>query len=71
MKTGKLEIMTVTYKISGDLLNGGAWVDKKFIPNIEKETIYRKIKRIDIEKGILICECDRKFLLNKNLSVTK
>jgi hypothetical protein len=71
METNKLEFMTVTYRISGDLLNGGGWVDGKFIPCIEKETIHRRIKRIDPEKGVLVCECDRRFLLNENLSVTE
>lgn len=50
----------VTYKISGDLLNGNV---------IEKETICRRIKYVNEEKKYLVCECDRRFLINDNLKI--
>jgi hypothetical protein len=71
METNELTIMGTRYTISGDMLNGGTYVDNKFIQRIVKETISRKIKWIDAEKGLLVCECDRRFIINENLSVTK
>jgi len=61
----------VKYIISGDMLNGGHYEGNKFIQRIERETIHRKIKYINREKGVLVCECDRRFLLNENLSITE
>jgi len=49
-----------TYIISGDLINGSI---------IEKETICRRIKYINFEKNCIICECDRRFIINENLKI--
>jgi hypothetical protein len=50
----------ITYVISGDLINGSI---------IEKETICRRIKYVNYEKNYLVCECDRRFIINDNLKI--
>lgn len=52
------------YHISGDIINGM----KKGKPYISHDDVTRKIKRVT--NTHVICECDRKFIINKNLKVT-
>lgn len=52
------------YHISGDIENG--FFDGK--PNLSHDEVTRKIKRITDTH--IICECDRKFLINDNLKLS-
>ena len=60
------------YDISGDMVNGGKRDETgKWIPNIYKSEITRRINSVNLEKQKLYCECGREFLINNNLKLIK
>ena len=61
MKSKKIEVGK-KYRISGDLENGY----RNGTPYICHDEVSRVVKRVTDE--YVICECDRKFLNNQNLT---
>ena len=59
------------YTIKGNLINGSKLVNGKWVDNIEKETIIRPIRYIDMEKGLLKCVCGRTFIIDDELQLTE
>lgn len=64
VKVKEIEIGEV-YHLSGDIENG--W-DRNGQPNICHEEVTRVIKRVTDTH--IFCECGRRFLINKNLTLT-
>lgn len=52
------------YHISGDIDNGF----KDGEPYLSHDEVTRKIKRITDTR--VVCECDRKFVINENLKIS-
>lgn len=59
MKTTEVTV-GLRYRISGDLQNGN---------HVTHEDVVRKITRITDTN--VVCECGRRFIINKNLKIEK
>lgn len=60
------------YHLEGNIFNGGHRDENgKWVPFICKETVSRRINKVDKTKNIIYCECGREFIIDDNLIIYK
>jgi hypothetical protein len=60
------------YYFDGEMYNGGRHDETgKWQPYICRDTVSRRVDKVDIDRGVIYCECGREFIINEKLIIIK